>query len=161
MTVLGVGATIVQTGNLAPGNTLQNVSNLPRPTLLISSLVAIRRAQRSPGYRIGAPPFEVRRRERVCAGGLTTASVATGFGLGLGIGQPVIGVSPGIVGGAGLAAFVCAAHPVRGRSPKPIGEAFSGFRQRSHKNSSFGGCVGPLRFASLRGTNPVDRREQK
>jgi len=39
VTVLGVGATIVhimdivQTGNLAPGNTLQNVSNLLKPVL--------------------------------------------------------------------------------------------------------------------------------
>ena len=41
VTVLSVGATIVhlmdivETGNLAPGNTLQNVGNLLRPTLLI------------------------------------------------------------------------------------------------------------------------------
>jgi len=41
VTVFGVGATIVhvsdiiQTGNLAPGNTIQNVGNLLKPALLI------------------------------------------------------------------------------------------------------------------------------
>jgi hypothetical protein len=47
--VFGVGATIVhardiiETGNLAPGNTLQNVGNLLKPALLIGFLVASRR----------------------------------------------------------------------------------------------------------------------
>ena len=53
VSVLGVGATIVhimdivQTGNLAPGNTLPNVSNLLKPVLLIGFLSAIRRTEHS------------------------------------------------------------------------------------------------------------------
>jgi hypothetical protein len=55
VTVLGLGATIVhaidifETGNLAPGTTLQNVSNLFKPALLIGFLVVLRRTERSPG----------------------------------------------------------------------------------------------------------------
>ena len=53
-TILGVGAflvhmiDIVQHGNLAPGNTLINITNLGRPALLIYLLWAIRRVERSP-----------------------------------------------------------------------------------------------------------------
>jgi hypothetical protein len=52
VTVFSVGATvvhlmdIVETGNLAPGNTIQNVGNLVRPALLIGFLAAGRRADR-------------------------------------------------------------------------------------------------------------------
>jgi 4-amino-4-deoxy-L-arabinose transferase-like glycosyltransferase len=57
VTIFGVGATVVHVmdviefGNLAPGNTIQNISNLLRPALLIAFLAASRRAERSPeGY---------------------------------------------------------------------------------------------------------------
>jgi 4-amino-4-deoxy-L-arabinose transferase-like glycosyltransferase len=89
VTVLGVGATIVHaidiidTGNLAPGNTLQNVSNLLKPALLIGFLAALRRTERSPGTEATEPTFEAWRAPRVRAVGLMTASVATGFGVGL------------------------------------------------------------------------------
>jgi hypothetical protein len=54
VTLLGVGVTVVhvmdviESGNLASGNTIQNVSNLLRPGLLIAFLAASRRAERSP-----------------------------------------------------------------------------------------------------------------
>ncbi len=126
VTVIGIGATIVhvmdiaQTGNLAPGNTLQNVSNLLKPAILIGLLVAIRRAERSPGSEAGTPAFEAWRGTRVMAAGLATASVAIGFGVGLGVGQPAIGTFLGIVVGAGLAASVVPRAPGEGgarRSP--------------------------------------------
>jgi hypothetical protein len=109
--VFGLGATIVhaidiiETGNLAPGNTLQNVSNLLRPALLIGFLVALRRTERSPGSETTRPTFEAWRAPRVRAVGLMTVSVATGFGLGFGIGQPMIGTFLGIVVGAGSVVF--------------------------------------------------------
>ena len=59
VTIFGVGATIVhlmdiiETGNLAPGNTVQNFANLVRPALLIGFLVASRRAERSTHRRRG------------------------------------------------------------------------------------------------------------
>jgi hypothetical protein len=50
VTIFAAGATLVHltditaTGNLAPGNSLQNISNLLRPALLIGFLAASRRA---------------------------------------------------------------------------------------------------------------------
>jgi 4-amino-4-deoxy-L-arabinose transferase-like glycosyltransferase len=111
VTVLGVGATIVHaidiidTGNLAPGNTLQNVSNLLKPALLIGFLAALRRTERSPGTEATEPTFEAWRAPRVRAVGLMTASVATGFGVGFGIGQPIVSTFLGILVGAGCVIF--------------------------------------------------------
>jgi len=110
VSIFGLGATIVhaidiiETGNLAPGNTLQNVSNLLRPVLLIGFLVALRRTERSPDSETKAT-FEAWRAPRVRAVGLMTASVATGFGIGFGIGQPMISTFLGIVVGAGSVVF--------------------------------------------------------
>src|SRR5215208_2577321 len=111
VTVFGLGATIVhaidifESGNLAPGNTLQNVSNLVKPALLIGFLVALRRTERSPGSETTKPTFEAWRAPRVRAVGLMTASVATGFGVGFGIGQPMISTFLGIVVGGGSVVF--------------------------------------------------------
>ena len=112
VTVLGVGATIIhamdviQTGNLAPGNTLQNVRNLLKPALLIGFLAAIRRAERSGASEARTPAFRAWRRPRGRAAGLMTVSVATGFGIGFGIGQPAIGSFLGILVGATLMVLV-------------------------------------------------------
>jgi hypothetical protein len=111
VSVFGLGATIVhaidiiETGNLAPGNTLQNVSNLLKPALLIGFLVALRRTERSPGSETTKPTFEAWRAPRVRAIGLMTVSVATGFGIGFGIGQPMISTFLGILVGAGSVVF--------------------------------------------------------
>lgn len=111
MTILGLGATIVhaidifETGNLAPGTTLQNVSNLFKPALLIGFLVALGRTERSPGSETTKSTFEAWRAPRVRAVGLMTASVATGFGVGFGIGQPMISTFLGILVGAGSVVF--------------------------------------------------------
>src|SRR5829696_2043027 len=111
VTVFGVGATIVhimdivQTGNLAPGNTLPNVSNLLKPVLLIGFLSAIRRTERSHDSEASAPTFERWRRPRVQAVGLMTACVGAGYGVGFGIGVPAIGTVLGILVGAALVVF--------------------------------------------------------
>lgn len=117
VTVFGVGATIVhimdiiETGNLAPGNTVQNVSNLLRPALLIGLLVVLRRVERSPRSEAHTPAFDAWRGPRIRAVGLMTASVASGFGFGFGIGQPVIGSLLGILVGAGLVVFTVSGAP--------------------------------------------------
>jgi 4-amino-4-deoxy-L-arabinose transferase-like glycosyltransferase len=114
VTVFGVGATfvhisdIVQTGNLAPGNTIQNVGNLLKPALLIGLLAASRRAERSPASEAHAPSFDTWRRARIQAAGLITGSVAAGFSVGFATDQPVIGTLVGTLLGAGLATFVIA-----------------------------------------------------
>ena len=114
VTVFGVGATVVhvmdvvEPGNLAPGNTIQNVSNLLRPALLIAFLAASRRAERSPDFEAHTSAFDRWRRPRIGAAGLMTGSVAAGFGGGFAIDLPLIGTLLGTLVGAGLAAFVVA-----------------------------------------------------
>src|SRR5215218_2796801 len=107
-TVFGVGATVVHvmdviaSGNLAPGNTIQNISNLLRPALLIAFLAASRRAERSPASEAQTPGFEQWREPRIHAAGLMTGSVAAGFGAGFAIDLPLIGTLVGTLVGAGL-----------------------------------------------------------
>ncbi|NJN82176.1 MAG: hypothetical protein HC802_07790 [Caldilineaceae bacterium] len=61
--ILSVGATLVhlwdiaETGNLAPGNTVQNVVNLGRPAILIWLLLASHRLERAPGVRKRSADF--------------------------------------------------------------------------------------------------------
>jgi 4-amino-4-deoxy-L-arabinose transferase-like glycosyltransferase len=113
-TVLGVRATVVhvmdviETGNLAPGNTIQNISNLLRPALLIAFLAASRRAERSPDSETQTPGFDQWRGPRIRAAGMMTGSVAAGFGGGFAIDLPAIGTLVGTLVGAGLAALVVA-----------------------------------------------------
>jgi hypothetical protein len=99
---------IIESGNLAPVNTIQNVSNLLRPTLLIAFLAASRRAERSPDSEAHTSGFNRWRGPRVRAAGLMTGSVAAGFGTGFAIDLPLIGTLVGTLVGAGLAAFVVA-----------------------------------------------------
>ena len=113
-TVFSLGATVVhvmdviESGNLAPGNTIQNVSNLLKPTLLIAFLVASRRAERLPDSEARTSGFDRWREPRIRAAGLMTGSVAAGFGGGFAVDAPLIGALVGTLVGAGLAAFVVA-----------------------------------------------------
>jgi 4-amino-4-deoxy-L-arabinose transferase-like glycosyltransferase len=126
-TVLGVGATlvhvmdVVESGNLAPGNTIQNISNLLRPALLIALLAASRRAERSPASEGQTPGFERWREPRIRAAGIMTGTVAAGFGGGFAIDLPLIGTLVGSVVGAGLAGFVLAraSGGISARRPDP------------------------------------------
>ncbi len=109
VTVFGVGATIVhlmdiiETGNLAPGNTVQNLSNLLKPALLFGILGASRRAERKPDSEAGSPSFEEWRAPRIQSAWWIAIGVSTGFGVGFAIGQPVIATTLGFVAGAILA----------------------------------------------------------
>ena len=85
VTIVGVGATVVhvidiaQEGNLAAGNSIQNVANLLKPALLIPMLIVSRRSETAgaPG-----PSFDRWRMTIVGAAGMITAVVGTGFGIG-------------------------------------------------------------------------------
>ena len=83
--VVGVGATlvhvtdIVQEGNLAPGNSIQNLGNLLRPTLLIAVLIVSRRLEPAATEAIS---FDPRRKRVVEVAGMITAIVGTGFAIG-------------------------------------------------------------------------------
>jgi hypothetical protein len=85
VTIVGVGATVVhmidmiQGGNLAPGNSIQNIGNLLKPALLIPLLIVSRRAERDEG---ASPSFEERREPVIAMAGMATAVVGTAFGIG-------------------------------------------------------------------------------
>ena len=126
-TVFGIGATLVHvmdvidSGNLAPGNTIQNISNLLRPALLIGFLAASRRAERSPDSQAHTAGFDRWRGPRIRAAGLMTGTIAAGFGGGVAIDLPAIGTLVGTLVGAGLAAFVLAraSAGISARRPDP------------------------------------------
>jgi len=85
VTIVGVGATVVhvtdilQEGNLAPGNSIQNVGNLLKPALLIALLIVSRR---SAVAATEALSFDRWRKPIVGAAGMVTAVVGTGFAIG-------------------------------------------------------------------------------
>jgi hypothetical protein len=84
--VVGVGATtvhvidILEHGNLAAGNSIQNVSNLLKPALLIPLLIVSRRSE--PPGEMGPLSFDRWRMQVVGTAGMVTAVVGTGFAIG-------------------------------------------------------------------------------
>jgi hypothetical protein len=110
---------IIETGNLAPGNTVQNFANLMKPTLLIGFLVASRRSERKPGSEVHMTEFEIWRRPRVQAAGWMTACVATGFGVGFAVDQTLIVTFLGVIVGSGLVAFLISRAPLEARQGAP------------------------------------------
>jgi hypothetical protein len=113
VTVLSFGATIVhlidilETGNLAPGNTLQNVSNLLEPALLIGFLIASRRAEatRSEEGEVDS----TWRYPYLQAVGWLTGIVSAAFGIGFSFGQPIVVTIVGVLAG-GVAAWITVAR---------------------------------------------------
>ena len=103
VSIIGFGATtvhimdIIDTGNLAPGNTIQNFANLVRPILLIGLLIAARKAESKPDSEAGTIGFDQWLHPFGLLAGIVTAIVATGFGLGFGIGQPILVTAAGII----------------------------------------------------------------
>ena len=83
--IVGVGATVVhvidmvQEGNLAPGNSIQNIGNVLKPALLIPLLIVSRRTEQDEG---ASPSFEERREPVIGTAGMVTAVVGTAFGIG-------------------------------------------------------------------------------
>jgi hypothetical protein len=106
--ILSVGAFVVHMidlighGNLAPGNTLINVTNLGRPAVLIFLLWALRRAEASPGSEQEEERFAGWQQAQASLGGTAGAGVGIGLGTGTAIGQPLVGLLLGLVGGVAL-----------------------------------------------------------
>jgi hypothetical protein len=108
-TILGVGATavhiydIAHTGNLSPGNTIQNLGNLLDPILLISlTWLASRNADPD-----GDSPAFLRwsnRQEPVA--GMAAAGVGMGFGLGYAVGSLLLWTVIGALVGVGIGIFI-------------------------------------------------------
>jgi hypothetical protein len=106
VTVIGVGAAVVhlidilEAGNLAPGNTLQNVANLAKPALLILFLRASRTAEGSPEALHEGPDFAFWQGTHARAVGLLTGIASAAFGTGFAIELPVLVTAAGVVVGA-------------------------------------------------------------
>jgi Family of unknown function (DUF6790) len=117
VTIFSVGATIVHlidiaaSGNLAPGNTIQNIGNLLKPVLLIGFLSAIRRAEASPDSETQTPAFNRWRLPLVRGSAPITATIATAYGIGFGIGQPWIMSILGITISLGAVIFILHRSP--------------------------------------------------
>jgi len=117
VTIFAVGATIVHlmdiwaTGNLAPGNTLQNVGNLLRPALLIWALVADRRAEAAPQAEVGTVEFDRWRMPLVQSSAPMTISISVAYGPGFALQQPWLISFLGAAIGAGIVIFALARSP--------------------------------------------------
>lgn len=121
-TVFGVGATIVHlidiaaTGNLAPGNTLQNVSNLAKPAVLIWFLVALRRAEGTDPPNIVLRGWMIPvRRGSVAAVAIGATAFSVGYATGMTGAWSAIGI------GAAVGAF----WVIVGRAPTHRAETAS------------------------------------
>jgi len=126
VTVLGVGASIVHlldilaTGNMAPGNTIQNVANLIKPAFLIPLLLASRYAERSAHSDAFTPQFELWRAPLLQSVAIVTAVVATAFGVGFAVGQLLLVSTLGTIAASALATIILArspAHKHAGKTP--------------------------------------------
>ncbi len=119
VTVFSLGATVVHimdimtTGNLAPGNTLQNAINLARPALLIGFLAASRRAERSPDSEAGTAAFERWRAPLLQASAPVTIVIAMAYGIGFALGQLLPATLVGVLVSAGILAVFLTRSPGR------------------------------------------------
>jgi hypothetical protein len=105
VSIMGVGATVVHAvdmlgeGNLAPGNSIQNVGNLLKPALLIPLLIVSRRSEQDGAATLS---FDRWRETVVGTAGIVTAVVATALGIGFSLELAV----PTALIGAALAAVI-------------------------------------------------------
>ncbi|MCA9953279.1 MAG: hypothetical protein KC434_01075 [Anaerolineales bacterium] len=104
-TILGVGATLVHLqdiaahGNLAPGNTIQNISNLLDPILLIG--LSWWSARRLEGEMATAVFQQWQMRQQPIPG-LAAAGIGMGFGIGYAVGALFVWTLLGALVGVGL-----------------------------------------------------------
>ena len=89
---------IIQHGNLSPGNTLINITNLGRPAILIFLLWAQRRAGRSLDSESNSDAFSQWRSPWAALGGTLGAGVGMGLGIGMAVERPLLGLTVGLVG---------------------------------------------------------------
>jgi hypothetical protein len=112
-TILGFGATAVHlwdiaaTGNLAPGNTLQNLGNLLDPILLIT-LTSL--AGRTTDPDAGSSAFLRWQQRQQPLAGMAAAGIGMGFGLGFAIGAPLLWTVIGAAAGVALGVVVSRRH---------------------------------------------------
>lgn len=106
VTILGVGATIVHlldiaaTGNLAPGNTVQNFSNIIRPALLIGLTWLGRRVGEDGDEQTASYGIWHHRQSQTAI--LAAIGASTGFGVGFALGYPLLLALAGAAAAIGL-----------------------------------------------------------
>jgi hypothetical protein len=126
VTVLGVGASIVHlidilaTGNLAPGNTVQNIANLIKPVFLIPLLIALRRAERSPNSEALSPNFNKWRIPLLQIAAIVAVLVSTAFGLGYALGLLIPISVAGIICSIAITAIILARSPAHRKTEGTI-----------------------------------------
>ena len=104
-TILGLGATTVHlwdiaaAGNLAPGNTIQNVGNLLDPVLLIGLTWL---ATRTADPDAESPAFLRWQMRQQPVAGMAAAGVGTGFGIGFAVGGLWLWTIIGTLAGVGI-----------------------------------------------------------
>ena len=103
VTIFAGGATIthvidiIETGNLAAGNTVQNVDNLITPAVLIWLLLAIRRSASAEERAEASAPLGPWRDTAATAAAQATAVVSVAFSLGYAVDRPALGSALGAV----------------------------------------------------------------
>lgn len=101
LSVLAVGASVVhfadiiESGNLAPGNSIQILGNLVKPALLVPLLFMSRRAEVG---GVAPPSFNERRGAVAQTAGAVTGVVGGGFGLGFALDQVLPATFLAVVG---------------------------------------------------------------
>jgi hypothetical protein len=103
VTIVAAGATIthvidiVETGNLASGNTVQNLANVLRPGVLIWLLLAIRRTESAEGHAEEPALLGPWRDTAVIAAAQAAAVVSATFSVGYAVDRPAMGAAVGSV----------------------------------------------------------------
>ncbi len=117
VTIFSVGATVVHlmdiaaTGNLAPGNSLQNVMNLARPALLIWALRADRHAEAGPNAEAGTEAFDRWRVPLLQISGPLAIVISTGYGVGFALDQLGLLTLLGAAVGIGIVIYALVRSP--------------------------------------------------
>ena len=121
VTIFAGGATIthvidiVETGNLAAGNTVQNAGNVLRAAVLVWLLLAIRRSGSAEGHAGEPAPIGPWRDTAMIAAAQATVVVSAAFSLGYALNQPAMGAAVG-----SLLAAAATAHAVPRSARRPV-----------------------------------------
>ncbi len=123
-TTFGVGASIVHlrdfldSGNTEAGNTIQNISNLGRPAVLITALVLLRRASSAGDDAAILAPAEPWRRQLINASVISLIFASTAFGVGYAIDLTLpLTIAGVVVGGAAFWATAQRSTPSPNETP--------------------------------------------
>ena len=102
---------IIATGNMAPGNTIQNIANLIKPAFLIPLLIFFRRAERAPDSESHSSQFDAWRVPLLRSAPIITITVATAFAIGFALNQLTIISAIGAIFASSIVAVFVSRSP--------------------------------------------------